>query len=134
MNEQTSATRESIPFASLPPLKQPLDGGIFCGLITLADGKHYAVVKLDAKAGKRMNWEAAMKWAKKAGGDLPHRAVASMMFSVASDLFELGYHWTRDTDGSSLAWCVASGTEIMYCSYEGAEFRAVAVRLIPLAY
>jgi len=123
---------EALPLASLPALKQPLEGGVFCGVITLPDGKHYAVVKLDAKADKRMPWKAAMSWAKKVGGQLPSRAVAALLFSVAQDLFEPNWHWTNEPHGSSYAWgCDFSHGSQNYglTSYDGS---AVAVRLIPL--
>ena len=131
MNDRT-AVLEALPLASLPALKQPLEGGVFCGVITLPDGKHYAVVKLDAKPEKRLTWKAAMDWAKKVGGQLPSRAVAALLFSVAQDLFEPQWHWTCEPEGSSYAWfCGFPGGSQTYggTSYEGC---AVAVRLIPL--
>jgi len=123
---------QPLTFASLPPLKQPLEGGIFCGVITLTDGKHYAVVKLDAKPDERLPWKAAMEWAKKVGGQLPSRAVAALLFSVAKDLFEPDWHWTCEPFGSSCAWGCGFGSCGQYCytaSYAGC---AMAVRLIPL--
>jgi len=123
---------EALPLASLPALKQPLEGGVFCGVITLPDGKHYAVVKLDAKAEKRMPWKAAMAWAKKVGGQLPSRAIAALLFSVAKDLFEPNWHWTNEPEGSSYAWGCDfddGGQLYDFTSYDGS---AVAVRLIPL--
>lgn len=124
---------EALPLASLPALKQPLDGGIFCGVITLPDGKHYAVVKLDPKPEKRLPWKAAMTWAKKVGGQLPSRAIAALLFAVAKDLFEPSWHWTNEPEGSSYAWyCYFNGGPQDYgdASYDGC---AVAVRLIPLS-
>ena len=124
---------EALPLASLPALKQPLEGGLFCGVITLPDGKHYAVVKLDAKPEKRLTWKAAMTWAKKVGGQLPSRAIAALLFSVAQDLHEPEWHWTCEPFGSSYAWCClfdrGGGQDYSSTSYEGC---AVAVRLIPL--
>ena len=131
MNE-TTAVLNALPMASLPALKQPLEGGIFCGVITLPDGKHYAVVKLEAKPEKRLAWKAAMNWAKKVGGQLPSRAVAALLFSVAKDLFEPSWHWTNEPEGSSYAWYCGfdNGTQRYY--FTGYEGCAVAVRLIPL--
>jgi len=127
-----TAVLEALPLASLPALKQPLEGGTFCGVITLPDGKHYAVVKLDAKPEKRLTWKAAMKWAAEVGGQLPSRAIAALLFSLAQDLFEPAWHWTNEPYGSSYAWlCTFYDGDQNYSgtSYEGC---AVAVRLIPL--
>ena len=132
MTDQPEAVLEALPLASLPALKRPLDGGIFCGVITLPDGKHYAIVKLDAKPKKRLNWKDATKWAKKVGGQLPSRAVAALLFSFAKELFEPSWHWTCESHGSSCAWGCPfdGGTQSCYVtSYDGF---AVAVRLIPL--
>lgn len=131
MNDRT-AVLEALPLASLPALKQPLEGGIFCGVITLPDGKHYAVVKLEDKPEKRLTWKAAMAWATKVGGQLPSRAVAALLFSVAQDLFEPQWHWTCEPFGSSYAWCCYFNGGYQYYNDTSSEGCAVAVRLIPL--
>jgi hypothetical protein len=123
---------EALPLASLPALKQPLEGGIFCGVITLPDGKHYAVVKLDAKPPKRLVWKKAMEWAKEVGGRLPSRAIAALLFSVAKDLFEPDWYWTDEPEGERYAWCCYFGNGNQSCLHQGDEGLAVAVRLIPL--
>jgi hypothetical protein len=123
---------EKTTLAGLPALKQPHEGGTFCGVITLPDGLHYAVIKLDAKAPEQMPWKKAMEWAKSVGGQLPSRAVAALLFSVAQDLFEPDWHWTNEPMGSSYAW--HCDFDLGYQSYDSqsAEGCAVAVRLIPL--
>jgi hypothetical protein len=131
MNDRT-AVFEALPLASLPALKQPLEGGVFCGVITLPDGKHYAVVKLDAKPEKRLKWQAAMDWAKEVGGQLPSRAVAALLFSVAQNLFEPNWHWTNEPFGSSYAWFCYFYYGTQYYDLTSSEGCAVAVRLIPL--
>jgi hypothetical protein len=128
----TETTLEAIPLASLPALKQPLSEGTFCGVITLPDGKHYAVLKLEAKAPARMPWEKAMAWAQEVGGQLPSRAIAALLFSVAKELFEPDWHWTNEPDGSAYAWgCYfLNGSQFYYT--QRSKGCAVAVRLIPL--
>jgi hypothetical protein len=128
----TETVLEALPLASLPALKQPLEGGTFCGVITLPDGKHYAVVKLDVKAPAPMPWKKAMAWAAEVGGQLPSRAIAALMFSVAQDLFEPDWHWTNETYGSSSAWGCRFLDGLQFCITLSAEGCAVAVRLIPL--
>lgn len=131
MNDRT-AVLEALPLASLPALKQPLEGGIFCGVITLPDGKHYAVVKLEAKPEKRLTWKAATTWAKEVGGQLPSRTIAALLFSVAKDLFEPSWHWTNEPEGSSCAWLCTFGNGHQYYYDTSCGGCAVAVRMIPL--
>lgn len=128
----TETVTKPTTLASLPELKQPLQDGTYCGVITLPDGKHYAVVKLDVKAPNRMAWKKAMTWAKSVGGQLPSRAVAALLFSVAQDLFEPNWHWTNEPEGSSYAWYCFFSNGNQYYSYQSVEACAVAVRLIPL--
>lgn len=123
---------EALPLASLPALKQPLEGGTFVGVITLPDGKHYAVVRLDAKPPKRMPWKKAMAWAAELGARLPSRAIAALMFSVAKDLFEPDWYWTDEPDGARYAWCCHFDDGYQYYDDQHDGGLAVAVRLIPL--
>lgn len=115
-------------------LKQPLEGGIFVGLTTTSDGKHCAVVLLPDKPESRLTWDQAVAWADKAGGVLPTRPVAAMLFANARDEFEKAWHWTSETheDEGSYAWdqyFVYGGQYGLHKSFEG---RARAVRLIQL--
>ncbi len=123
---------EALQLASLPALKQPLEGGTFCGVITLPDGKHYAVVKLDAKPPKRLTWKKALAWAAEVGGRLPSRAIAALLFSVAQDLFEPDWYWTDEPDGDLYAWYCGFDNGSQGCYGQRYGGLAVAVRLIPL--
>lgn len=127
-----TAVLEALPLASLPALKQPLEGGIFCGVITLPDGLHYAIVKLEAKPPKRLPWKKAMDWAKSVGGRLPSRAIAALLFSIAKDLFEPDWYWTDEPEGASYAWRCYFSYGDQYYGRQRYEGGAVAVRLIPL--
>jgi hypothetical protein len=129
----TETVLEALPLASLPALKQPLEGGIFCGVITLPDGKHYAVVKLDTKPPKRLTWKKALEWAREVGGRLPSRAIAALLFSVAKDLFEPDWYWTDEPEGDRYAWYCGFDDGGQIYLRQGDVGRAVAVRLIPLS-
>lgn len=123
---------EAIPLASLPALKQPLDGGTFVGVLMLPDEKIYAVVLLDDKPPKRLTWKKAIAWAESVGGRLPSRAIAALLYSLAKDLVTPDWYWTDEPEGSSYAWyCVFyyGGQHFIRQSSDGC---AVAVRLIPL--
>lgn len=118
----------------------PFEGGIFCGLTTLKDGKHYAVVLLPNKAQERMGWKKATTWAQEAGGQLPSRPVAALLYANVKAEFEPTWYWTSDElqddtgdeEDASYAWyCYFGGGTQTYRRkyYEGS---ARAVRMIPL--
>lgn len=127
-----SEVLETLQLAELPALKQPLAGGIFVGVITLPDGKHYAVVKLDAKPDRRLSWKKAIEWAQSVGGQLPSRTISALMFAVAKELFEPAWHWTSEEEGASYAWYCYFDNGYQLTVHKSAKGCAVAVRLIPL--
>ena len=131
--EQPTEAPAAIALSALPPLNAELHGGLFAGLVTLPDGTHHAVVLLSARPDKRLAWKQAMAWAKDAGGQLPSRPIAALLYANARETIEPDWYWTHETEGSSDAWnCYFSNGSQYYVnrSYEGC---AVAVRLIPLA-
>lgn len=131
---------EPIKLASLPAIKQPLAGGTYCGAITRPDGELCAVVLLDARPDKDLDWPAAMAWAKEQGGELPTRPVAALLFAAAKDLLQPRWHWTSDEErdeddegDASYAWYCYFYYGGQYYDGKSCEGRAVAVRMIPLA-
>ena len=126
---------QSITFAALPAIGQPLDAGTFVGLTTTADGKHCAVVLLDDKPSKRLSWDDAKDWADSVGGILPSRPVAALLFANARSSFEPNWHWSCEEyeHNGSFAW-----DQDFYHGGQGNggksyEARARAVRLIHLS-
>ena len=141
MNTTTElVAADTISFASLPVLGAEFDGGIFIGVTTLKDGTHAAVILLPNKAQERMAWDAAMGWAKEAGGQLPTRPVAALLYANAKDQFERTWYWTSDElqadtgdeDDASYAWFCYFYYGLQRFTHKSAEGAAVAVRLIPL--
>lgn len=119
-----------IRFSDLPAVGAELDDGIFCGLTTDKTGTHLAIVLLPARPDKRLNWEQATAWAKKAGGALPTRPVSALLYALAKHQFEVARYWTADELDGSYAW-----DQFFYYGDHGYieksyESRAVAVRLI----
>ncbi len=121
----------TIALATLPAIGTDLEGGTFAGLTTRADGTHCAVVLLPG-LGENLTWTKAKAWAKKAGGELPTRPVAALLFANVKPALRPRWHWTADEYGAPHAW---------YCYfYYGSQHYdqkiydgcAVAVRLIPL--
>jgi hypothetical protein len=124
----------TLTFAALPAIGQPLDAGKFVGLTTTADGKHCAVVLLDDKPSKRLNWDDAKAWADSVGGTLPSRPVGALLFANARSSCEPNWHWTCEEyehDGS-YAWFQYFFGFQSY-NVKSYEARARAVRLIHIS-
>ena len=134
------AIQAAIALATLPALGAEYDGGLFAGLITRKDGTHVAVILLPAKTEECLTWDAATAWAAEAGGELPTRPIAALLYANAKGQFTPDWYWTADTldvdtgeqRHASCAW---------YCSfYDGDqtsnrksyEGLARAVRCIPV--
>jgi hypothetical protein len=131
--DQPAAAPAALSIAELPPLEAELHGGRFAGLVTLPDGTHHAVVLLAARPDKRLTWKQAMAWAQSAGGRLPSRPIAALLYANARKTIEPDWYWTDETNGSSDAWYCYFDLGFQYYDYRSAEGAAVAVRLIPLA-
>lgn len=117
-------------FSELPALGAPLDGGVFIGLTTNSNGKHYAVALLADKPEGELTWKKATAWAESVGGALPTRPVAALAFANAKDQFEPTWHWTADEHDRSFAWCqhFINGGQDDYRKDNG--LRARAVRMV----
>ena len=125
---------ETLSLATLPALKQPLDAGLFGGVITLPDGKHYAVVLLADKPEQPLPWKKAMAWAEGLGNGacLPTRPIAAMLFANAKDQFAPEWHWTSESFDGSYAWGQLFNTGYQNLNHKSFEGRCRAVRLIQL--
>lgn len=119
-------------FSDLPQLGATLDGGIFIGLTTSKDGKHYAVTLLADKPEGELTWKKAIAWADSVGGTLPTRPVAALAFATAKDQFEPTWHWTADEYDGSYAWSQYFSYGYQGHYHEDDGLRARAVRLIQL--
>lgn len=118
----------TIALSALPPLGGDLDGGVFIGVTTAKDGKHYAVALLADKPEGELTWKKAIAWAESVGGALPTRPVAALAFATAKDQFEPTWHWTADEYGGSDAWYQDFYYGNQLTSHETIEHRARAVR------
>ena len=120
---------------TIPPLSE---GEIYIGAIGNKIGDVYHLILL-AGESDRAPQEKQIEWAKSIGGDLPNKLEAMMLFVHAKDQFELDAYWTNETfidpdDPEDDAWAWSQG--FFYgCQDdypEGAEFRARAVRRLPI--
>lgn len=122
----------TIALSALPPLGGDLDGGVFIGVTTAKDGKHYAVALLADKPEGELTWKKAIAWAESVGGVLPTRPVAALAFATAKDQFEPTWHWTADEYDGSGAWGQGFTSGGQGSTHKSTEFRDRAVRLIQL--
>ena len=119
-----------LSLADIPAVGASLADGIFAGLTTAKDGKHFAVVLLESKPGGPLSWKAAMAWAEGVGGALPTRPVAALLFANAKDAFQRSWYWSCEEyeSNGSYAWYQTfsyGNQNYLGKSYEG---RARAVR------
>ncbi len=124
----------TITFAELPVLGANLAGGTFCGLTTLKNGAHAAVVLLPNKLHKRLGWQQAVDWARDAGGELPSRPVAALLYANAKPQFDDQWYWTGEAAGwdASYAWGCLFGDGNQFNHLKSYEGGVRAVRLLAL--
>jgi hypothetical protein len=132
MNAPETIATPALTFATLPPLGAPLDGGIFCGLTTDKEGKHFAVALLPDKPDGGLPWKKAIAWAESVDGMLPTRPVAALLFANARDEFDKDWHWTSEQYSAGYAWLQLFGHGYQDYDVKSYEGRARAVRLIHL--
>ncbi len=118
-------------YTDLPTLGTDLEGGTFAGLTTRADGTHCAVILLPG-LGENLTWTKAKAWAKKAGGELPTRPVAALLFANVKPALTPHWHWTVDELDASYAWGCNFNYGLQFYGPKSFDGCAVAVRLIPL--
>lgn len=121
-------------FTDLPKLNEPLDGGIFAGVITQQDGTHCAVVLLPNQPATRLTWQDAMDWAASQDATLPTRPVAALLFANRKPLLAPRWHWTNeaDEDEAPYAWHCNFGNGGQFTCRKSYEGSAVAVRCVKL--
>lgn len=127
-------TVEAVPLFKLPGLNRPFEGGVFCGVTTLPDGKHVAIVKLaDEPDQPLMGWKQAIAWVKRVRGQLPTPAIAAQLSFLANGHLKRTIYWTSEPRNSYESWTY----DFKRCTLETSgvlgEHSAFAIRLIPLA-
>jgi len=129
----TVITPTSIRLDTLPAIGEAFAGGVFAG-VTLHQGERLALVLL---AGERaeVGWEDAKQWAAEAGGELPSRIDALVLFDSAEKLgFEKAWYWTSAPYASvpSYAWVQYFINGSQFCYHTSIKNRARAVRRVPI--
>lgn len=112
-------------------LKENLKAGEqYAGLILGKDGApDYHLFLLPGEA-ERIKWAGAIKWAKKAGGELPTRREQSLLFANLKEQFQPGWYWSCEQLASDpdFAWLQTFSNGQSYY-HESNEDRARAVRI-----
>ena len=108
-------------------------GERYAGMVLDQDGTllHHLVL-MAQRPDEDLNWQDAMDWAKKIGGELPTRQEQALLFANCKPHLESAWHWSCQTyeGDASFAWLCyfGHGTQLnRHKSYEGS---AVAVRRI----
>ena len=78
--------------------------------------------------------EAQLEWAKSIGGDLPNRIEQAMLWANHRDQFKKDWYWSNEIHHaeSGWAWFQVFTNGIQYHNHKYHEFRARAVRRLPI--
>ena len=111
--------------------------------IKLQPGEHYAGTVLDEdgdlehhlvlmaqRPDKKLNWQAAMDWAKSIGGSLPSRQEQALLFANCKPHLDPSWHWSSHIheDDASFAWGCGFSHGHQGARPKSYEGSAVAVR------
>ena len=112
----------------IPPLAE---GEVYIGAIgnKTGDVEHIILLPGDNDGA---TWQAQMDWAKALGGDLPNRIEQAMLWSAHRDLFQREWYWSNELDEDGWAWFQGFGHGGQGYYRQGNEFRASAVRRLPI--
>ena len=108
------------------------DGEIYGGAIINPDGTGHHFILLPSDKNK-INWDAAMAWAKEQGGDLPNRVEQALLYDQSKDQFNHDWYWsnTQHASRSDCAWCQSFYDGCQSSWYKNSLLRARAVRRVP---
>lgn len=125
-----SAPAEGLTSIKPPKLKK---GEILVGGFIAPDGQASWTILLPGDKNN-VNWQDALAWAKKQGGDLPSRPEQVLLFAQHKDKFEQRAYWsnTQPAGAAGSAWFqfFVWGNQINYGV--SAKLRARAVRRVPI--
>ncbi|AVA37645.1 DUF1566 domain-containing protein [Cupriavidus metallidurans] len=79
-------------------------------------------------------WDQAKEWATSVGGELPSRREQSLLYANLGEEFKSAWYWsgTQSESDSDYAWGQNFGSGLQSGSHKSYEFRARAVRRLPL--
>jgi hypothetical protein len=108
--------------------------GTYAGIARRDDQGGDHILEVIEVSTKEMTWEEAKKWTEAAGGILPTRKHAALLFANVPELFLERYYWTSEphAEDGEYAWIQRFGDGRQYCNPQSYEYLAVAVRRVPL--
>ena len=108
-------------------------GEKYIGAIINADGTGHHIILLAGDQAE-LTWQAARDWATSIGGTLPDRVEQAMLFKHHRADFAKDYYWSSEELAGleSYAWCQGFGSGNQGSWGKGSEFRARAVRRLPI--
>lgn len=106
-------------------------GEHYAGAVLDEDGQHqHHLVLMAQRPATKLNWQAAMDWAKSVGGYLPFRQEQALLYANCKAHLQTEWHWSCEThkEDASYAWCCYFLYGYQYGSLKSYEGCAVAVR------
>lgn len=103
-------------------------------LLGIAGAPDQHIILLPGEAEK-VNWQAAVKWAKKAGGELPTRREQRVLFANVQAEFKQAWYWSGEQHAghySDCAWLQNFGNGLQVNYRKSFVGRARAVRRLPI--
>lgn len=110
------------------------NGELYAGLILGKNGEpDHHLILLPGEA-ESVNWEAAKKFAAKAGGELPTRREQSLLFANLKEEFQSNYYWSGEqhASNSDCAWCQNFNYNNQSLNHNFIKLRARAVRRLAI--
>ncbi len=108
-------------------------GEHYAGMVLHPDGHlmHHLVL-MAANPGKKLEWQEAMEWAKRIGGELPTRQEQALLYANCKPHLKPEWHWSSEThaDDASYAWSCYFGNGYQGHDHKSYDGCAVAVRRI----
>ena len=129
--ETATAVKAQSNTPNIPAIGSEWNGGIYAGL-TIHENKPAHLILLPGQVIK--TWSDAKVWAAEQNAELPSRVDALILFQNLKGEFEERWYWTGELDASdpASAWLQDFLNGYQHCSYTYHEFRARAVRRLPI--
>ena len=113
-----------------PPMNE---GETYIGFISDHKGEGHHVILLPGDA-EDLEWQQAVEWAEKQGGDLPTRVEQALLWANHQDQFKKDWYWSNETHRRESGWAwfqtFSYGYQDDFSKY--LEVRARAVRRLPI--
>lgn len=133
MNAPSSNTETAITI-TFPVLSE---GERLVATIITPTGRREHIIRMAmaVQTSAELTWQAAMDFAKDAGGELPDRVEGALLFQTKEDdEFTDDWYWTREqyAGDESFAWCQYFDDGDQYGFHKGNECRVVLVRRVAI--